>query len=157
MERTAFALTLILALLISALAGATFVDLAEANWLFPMNHSPPSKPEISVLLPESDNKYSTNIGIDFLVRGPNWGDYVDRFGDYIKLSSISYSLDDKANVTFVGEQIALSDSRSLVIRFLGNLSGLSDGFHSLVVYAQGEGKYSPEPYKWVDWKAVGSS
>ena len=49
-----------------------------------------------------------NIGVDFLVRGPNWEDYVDRFDDYtdyIKLSSVSYSLDDQANVTFAGEQI----------------------------------------------------
>ena len=43
------------------------------------------------------------------------------------------------------------------MRFIGNISGLSDGFHSLVVYAQGEGWYSPEPYKSVDWKAIGSS
>ena len=153
MKRTALALTLILALLISALAGATFVDLAEANWLFPMNSSPPSKPEISVLLPESDKKYSTNIGVDFRVRGPNWGQY----GGYIKLSLVSYSLDDKANVTFVGDQIALGDTQNLVIHFSGNLSGLSNGAHSLVIYVQSEGQYSPEPYKWVNFTVVSSS
>jgi hypothetical protein len=153
MKKTALILTLISALFCSAVAGALFVDLAEANWLVPTNPSPPSKPEISILLPESDKTYSTNIGIDFLVTGPNWVGY----GGYIELSSISYSLDDKPAVAFVGEQIELSDSMSLIVRCLGNLTGFSDGFHSLVVYAQCKGKYSPEAYKWADFNEVGSS
>jgi hypothetical protein len=163
MKRTALALTLIMALLFSAVAGPKLVDLAEANWFVPVNPSPPPKPEISILLPESNKKYSSNIGIDFLVTGPNWGHYdqsvAEGSGSTIKLSSFSYSLDDKPNVTFAGEQIVLSNSTSIVfrLRFLGNLSGLSDGLHSIVVYAQAEGRYSPDYYKLENFMVSGSS
>jgi len=161
MKRAALILTLTL-LLFSVVAGTQLVDLAEANWLYPVNPLPPSKPEISILLPESNKKYSSNIGIDLLVTGPNWGYYDDSLegsGSTIKLSSFSYSLDDKPNVTLHGEQIVLSNSTSLDfrLRFLGNLSGLSDGLHSIVIYAHCEGKYSPEPYKWENFTVSGSS
>lgn len=153
MRKTALVLTLISAFFCSAIAGALVVGLARANWLVPTNPSPPPNPEISILLPESNKTYSTSIGIDFFVTGSDWGLY----GSYLEVSSIKFSLDDKPAVAFVGEQIELSDSRSLIVRCLGNLTGLSDGFHSLIVYVEGEGKYSPEPYKWKDFKAVSSS
>jgi hypothetical protein len=145
------------------IAGTQLVNLAEANWMHPVNPSPPSKPEISIFLPESNKKYSSNIGIDFLVTGPNWGYYeqsiLEDSGSTIKLSSFNYSLDDKPNVTLDGEQIVLSNSTSLDfrLRFLGNLSGLSDGLHSIVVYAQAEGQYSPEYYMWENFTVGGSS
>jgi hypothetical protein len=163
MKRKALALTLVMALLFSVVAGTKLVDLAEANWFVPVNPSPPSKPEISILLPESNKKYSSNVDIDFLVTAPNWGYYdqsvAEGSGSTINLSSFTYSLDDKPNVTFAGEQIVLSNSTSTVfkLRFLGNLSGLSEGLHSIVVYAQAEGRYSPEYYKWENFTVGGSS
>jgi len=53
----------------------------------------------------------------------------------------------------------LSDSKSLDFRlnFLGNLSGLSDGRHSLVVYVKAEGRYSPKYCTWENFKVGGSS
>jgi hypothetical protein len=62
-------------------------------------------------------------------------------------------------VTLDGERVVLSDPSSLVfrLRFFGNLSGLSDGGHKLVVYAHIEGKYSPEPYQSANFSLVGAS
>jgi len=156
MKRKAIAVITILTFVLSTLAGQS-VSLAKANWLIPTSSSPPPKPEISILLPEPDKTYSTTVGVDFLVVGPGWAD----LRNYIKLSSISYSIDDSPAVQFIREQIVVDSnngfSRNLVFHFLGNITELSHGTHSIVVYAEFEGKYSPEPYRLEDFKAAGAS
>jgi len=64
-------------------------------------------PRISILAPQDDQTYdATDIPLNFTVNEP--------------VSWMGYSLDGKANVTIIGN---------------ANLTGLSDGSHSLTVYA----------------------
>jgi len=150
------ALTLVFILVFSS---TLFVNFAEANWLIPSSPSPP-KCEVSILLPELNGRYGSNIGVDFMVMGYDWASLTHT----LELSSISYSLDDKPAVPFVGEQILLPNSHgyyydnlNMDFHFLVNLTGLSDGVHSLMVNVEYKGTYSPEPYKMADFKASGSS
>jgi len=131
-----------------------FVNLAKANWMVPVNPSPPPRPEVSIQLPESNSTCSSTIGLDFLVVGRNW---ISSYGGFINVSSVSYSLDDNPAIPFSGDQVLSSDKNSLMGHFLGSLTQLSSGVHSLVVYVDCAGKYSSEPYQWTDFNAVGKS
>ena len=152
MKKTTLTITIMLAVLI--VVPGLPVDMAKANWLVPVNPTPPPSPEISITLPAANETYSSNVGLDFLVVGRNW---IWDYGGYINISSVTYGLDDQPAVPFVGEQVVLPDVQSLIVHFSGSLTGLSRGVHSLIVYAECVGRYSPQPYNMTDFKAVGSS
>jgi hypothetical protein len=151
LKKTATAVMAIFTVLIAVLDSS--VDVAQANWLVPVNPSPPPRPEVSILLPEANSTCSSTVGLDFRVIGRTWIWY----GGFINVSSVSYSLDDGPAVPVSGEQVFSSDKNSLIVHLLGSLTGLSSGVHSLIVYADCVGKYSAEPYKWTDFAASGKS
>ncbi len=153
-RKTALVLFVVCPFAISTVVSPLFIDLAEANWLVPVNPTPPPAPEISITLPAANETYSSNVGLDFLVVGRNW---IWDYGGYINISSVTYGLDDQPAMPFVGEQVVLPDVQSLIVHFSGSLTGLSRGVHSLIVYVECVGRYSPEPYNMTDFKAVGSS
>jgi hypothetical protein len=109
MKRTALALTLILVLLVSAVAGTQFANSARGNLLLP-------PPHLDVLSPSPNGTYQSNVALKVAVslsRGT--------------LGWLGYTLDGKADVgIFVSE-------RSDNIVGSGTLYGLSDGWHGLLV------------------------
>jgi hypothetical protein len=73
MKRTALAITLIWALLLSAVAGTRFVNLAKAD-PYPAPVNP--VPVISVLSPEYNKTYAVNsVSLTFIVNLSSWHSY----------------------------------------------------------------------------------
>ena len=106
MKRTASALTLILALLFSAITGTQIIKLAESNpaWFTPRINGPTIT--ITILSPINQKYNVTDIPLNFTVSE--------------RVSKLTYSLDGQAKVTISGNT---------------NLTGLSGGSHNLTVYA----------------------
>jgi len=88
MKRTALALTLILALLFSAVAGIGFVNLVFANpWIHMLDPSPPVNAKISIFSPKNATAYSPNLPLNFNVSFVNSTNvWVTIWGIYYKTS-----------------------------------------------------------------------
>jgi len=109
MKRTASALTLIVALLASAVAGTQFANSARGNPV-------PPPPHLDVLSPSPNGTYQSNVALKVAVSLSGG-----------TLGWLSYTLDGKADVgIFVSE-------RSDNIVGSGTLYGLSDGWHGLLI------------------------
>ena len=129
MKRRALALTFILALLSSAVAGILLVNLAKANYFPP--------PSIEIFSPFSLVVYS-NASVPLHVR-------VNILPSEPDITYILYSLDGKANVTLTNlakeENVGYWTSTKGVIAsgtaFSAQVSmdNLADGKHTLIVYA----------------------
>ena len=128
MKRTTLALTLILALLFSAVTGASIIRFGRANWLFPTDQEPPDAPILSIALPVRNKTQTTgDIDLDFTVYVEGWNEYI-----HAHLSWVGYSLDEQPNVTFVGSygtprlltdlRVSMfgSDARATEFIFLGS-------------------------------------
>lgn len=165
MKRKALALTLILALLFSAVVGASIIRLGRANWLFPADREPPDAPILTIALPVRNKTQTTSdIDLDFTVYVEGWNEYI-----YANLSWIGYSLDEKPNVTFVGSygtprlltdlRVSMfgSDALATEFPFSGKLIGLTDGIHSIKISALYVGNYSPAPYRVENFSVIGCS
>lgn len=165
MKRTGLALTLILAILFSAVAGASITQFGKANWFFPTGQEPPDSPILTVALPVRNKTQTTSdVDLDFTVYVEGWNEYI-----FANLSWVGYSLDEKPNVTFVGSygtptsitdlRVSMfgSDSRATEFHFSGKLTGLTDGIHNIKVSALYVGNYSPAPYKVENFSVVGLS
>ena len=137
MKRTVLALTLILALLFSAVAGMQFVNLAKANpigTVYPWN----PHPIINVLSPINQTTITTsNVTLTFALNLSEWYNYSpDANPNYtFTLDPIEYYLDGKLAGQITGhlseEAYNLSDA----------LVGLTDGLHSVEVTATTSGQY----------------
>lgn len=165
MTRTVLALTLISALLFSAVAGTSLVRFGRANWLFPTGQEPPDAPILTIALPVRNKTQTTSdVDLDFTVYVEGWNEYI-----YANLSWVGYSLDEKPDVTFVGSygtprvitdlrvRMFGSDARATEFHFSGKLTGLTDGIHSLKVSALYVGNYSPAPYRVEKFSVIGYS
>ena len=91
-----------------AIATLIVVCIVAAWYLYPKNISPPdtTAPAISIVSPENKTYIINHVSLAFTVIEPT--------------SWIGYSLDGQVNATITGNT---------------NLTGLSDGTHSLIVYA----------------------
>ena len=119
MKRTALALTLISALLVSALAGSQFVNVGIANPV-------PPTTEIQILSPQSDKTYSAH-------KVPLIFEVVERHGTYsflIGTSLILYYVDGEEAGYFDGSEFS---GNGLSKTFSVNLTGLSAGRHSVKI------------------------
>jgi hypothetical protein len=154
LKRKAIALTLVLGMLFFSSASMVLVDVAEGNWMIMPRSSPPAQPEVTVILPETNITYGTMVSIDLRVVGFDWAD----LSSYIELPSITYSLDDRPFLRFVGEQnVSSYDLKNLTFFVSGNITGLTQGDHSIVFNAECKGRYSPDIYKMVDFTTNASS
>jgi hypothetical protein len=165
MKKTTLALTLILALLFSAVAGTSIIRFGRANWLFPADQEPPDAPILSIAKPINNKTQTTNdVDLDFTIYVEGWNEYI-----YADLSWVGYSLDEKPNVTFVGSygtprlltdlRVSMfgSDALATEFHFSGKLTGLTDGIHSIKVSALYVGNYSPAPYRIENFSVIGCS
>jgi hypothetical protein len=164
-KRAKLALALTLALLFSAVAGASTIRFGRANWLFPTNQEPPDAPILSIAKPLNDKTQATSdIDLDFTVYVEGWNEYL-----HANLSWVGYSLDEKPDVPFVGSygtprlltdlRVSMlgSDARATEFHFSGKLTGLTDGIHSIKVSALYVGNYSPAPYRVENFSVIGCS
>ena len=165
MKRTALALTLTLALVLSAMVvGETgFLNLVFAQWDLPPPPSNPDEnpPSINVLSPEANQIYnSSDVWLNFTVTKPEtWlGDIGLSYGwtgkgysglGYFwwgRITFIKYNLDGADNVSIAANDPAwyntiLQAPYYKTLDFSFNLTELSDGPHSLIVSADGEAIY----------------
>jgi hypothetical protein len=123
MNRKALALTLILALLFSAVAGTQLSFFAKANFVFP-----PSNPVITIESP-ANRTYSTNsLSLEVTFRTYKTG--------YIMSGRIyTYSLDEKApeRIPITNSSVAVNPGGLVFYEGAANLTNLPEGLHNLKV------------------------
>jgi len=144
--KKALALTLITALLFSALAGTLFVNLTTAN---PMGLIYPWDPKskINILLPQNNTSYpTTNLQLTFAFDLSEWYDYSTSMNPSysFSLGPIEYYLDGVLVGQITGH--LTKEPYNLTVA----LSGLTEGLHSIEVNATTSGEYwhqayTPEP------------
>jgi hypothetical protein len=117
MKSKALALTLILALLTSIIAGMPFIKMARANFV--------PAAEISITVPANKTYNSNSLVLNYTV-----------YFTLTKNKLIVYSIDGGANVTIFSKH---SSQFYEIICEQAILPELSDGSHHLEVYAEGEG------------------
>jgi hypothetical protein len=113
---------------------------------------------------------SNNISITFTVTKPqSWISGLEitfitpGYLCWGKITSISYVLDGiQSNNTSANDRVVLgrrvyNEPLSRTLDFSINLTGLSDGLHSLIVSAEGESLYSTGPGSWPSTIVVGNS
>ena len=125
MKRTAVALTLILVLMFSGVAGAILVKVAKANPF-------PTEPVISIESP-ANKTYNVNS----LVLGVT---IVTKYDGYYFTSArrlVSYSIDGKADVPIAETDYSYNrDEKASTSNGSAILTELTDGPHKLTVYAK---------------------
>jgi hypothetical protein len=147
MKRTALALTLILALLISALAATLIVHVGTANPFIPSGSwsNEPIPPSISVQSPsEKQNYYNgSDVWLNFTVTKPKTSWYSSKlFPDRSlattsgSITQVRFSLDGKQE----NNANKVSEYRG-VLYFSFNLGRLSDGQHAIIITAEGSAYY----------------
>ena len=140
MKKTA--LTLILALSFSAVAGVMFADLATAN---PVVYIYPNDPhtEIQVLSPTNNQTFAVNnVMLSFTLSLSSWY-------DYDKSLNPTYSLSISPVYYYLDGNIAGQTNAKLINStqtFSVNLNGVSDGTHTLQVNVTTKG---------VHWEVIG--
>lgn len=149
MKRTAFALTLILALLFSAVAGAQFNNV-KAETLGPLVWGPPEYPDypeenrVTIFSPQNTTYSGNSIFVNFTVNGFVYVPLTSFYSIY----DVGYSLDEGpiekiTNLTYRNNTPSGSPA-FYHVTYLGNLtlSGLQNGEHSLTIY---QGRQYDEP------------
>ena len=118
MERKALAVFLLSALIFSAVGATSFVNLASANWLWPL---PDPTPEITVQTPKNETRYfQDQIPLTLTTTVPFESDI-----------TITYQLDHQASIQMASSSIDGSEYSTV-------LTSLSEGWHTLKVVAYGE-------------------
>ena len=153
MKRTALALTLVLALFLSAVAGTHFVKLGRAN---PINYvyrgevSPDADtkpPTISIPSPENNTSYATNsVSLTLSVSVENSGWTPSRFIQEIYCKTdwqpnsyvYAYNASPYSPYTY---WILYENSAKTEFSTIVNLTAVPEGKHSIVVYANEVGKH----------------
>ncbi len=139
MTRTAIALTLILALSVSTVAGR-FVDLATANPYFyggrkpaPENSEPPI---ISVISPTNNSlTASNNVRLTFSARTSK---------DTYMFVYVYYEVDWREDTNYVFQVNTRSYDHVTQVPYNEILSGIPEGKHSICIYANALGAYIVE-------------
>jgi hypothetical protein len=144
MKRTALALTLILALLFSAVAGM-YVELTEAN---PMYFYEFKDLPILISSPINNETYqASNVMLSFNVTKPSeWP--IDNssfsFNPRMTLNSVSYQLDGMVYGPFI-----VDSNLSSPFTYSENLKNLKDGVHSLQVTLNGTSQSADINHPWL--------
>lgn len=125
MKKTSLALTILFT--VSIFFGVQFANLVEANWI-------PSGPYITVVLPTNYGTYDigSTILLNVTVR--------ESFG--VDSTEVEYCLDGKENITLptVVKNYSTPSGIGYVLSSTVSLSELSEGVHSITVYARGVSK-----------------
>jgi hypothetical protein len=125
MRKTAFALTVML--IISIVSGLHFVDVVEANYI--------PVPSFSVTTPSQHefSEFEGDVPLNFHLN-------VRNSSNALELTKISYSVDGAENVSLTNLEQGLrwhvDGQPYLIIYGETVLSGLSEGNHTVVVYAK---------------------
>ena len=151
-------------LLFSALVGVQFVNLASANFLpppvIPYNEDPPI---ISILSPVNKTYNVNHISLNFTVTKPaSWYassggfvkykgtiDWVDYNLDGTKPASWYNSFGGFAKYFYDYGHLSVNDSLNSksTVHYSKNLTGLSEGMHTLVVCVSSTSYYLPDIWK----------
>jgi len=126
-KRTALALTLILALSFSAVAGTQVDKVAKAN---PRPTEPLTPPVIEILSPDNNKTYaSRNVTLAFIVREPDvpWNPCTDS-----NIEMVAYRLDGSDNIFLL---LGYTYGKEQFFNYSLTLSSLSEGNHRLNVWA----------------------
>ena len=140
MNKTAFAISLILALLVSAVAEPNVVNMVRANPIGML----PTEPEPLVVSLQSPKKGSTclseTMSVAFSLKNPTLGgaNSLTYMIDGQTRGNINGVITAKAGERFAGFFDILNYSATI------NLSGLTDGWHTLTIFASGTSPYDPE-------------
>ena len=138
MKRTALALTLIMALLISAIAGTKLVNWAKANpwlgidWVSPAGDTKP--PALTIMSPENTVYNSNNISLSF-----NASVGESKTAVNTRLMQIYYKTDWQQNETYVydneGRNFPYEPNAITEFSYNVNLTGVPEGEHNITVRA----------------------
>ncbi len=145
MKRKALALTLILAFIISAMAGTKLVNWAKANpwmgtdWVSPAAATKP--PILTIKSPEENSVYnSNNVTLSFNAR---LGESTS--ASYMRLMKVYYKTDWEQNETYVynneGINIPYDPNAITYFSYNINLTGVPEGKHYITVHAVEWGAY----------------
>jgi hypothetical protein len=132
-KKKALAAAFMLILLFSAVVGAYFINLGEANPIAEMEWKTP--PIISIHSPMNNNTFSVNnVPLNFTVTKPT--DWLIHGGYEAQqiLRSVSYQLDGKYY-----DPIPANSKLESPFDYSANLTNLGDGVHNLKVYAYATG------------------
>jgi hypothetical protein len=143
MKIKALALTVILALLFSAVAGRQLVNLGTANpwmgtdWVSPADYTKP--PTLTITYPQKNMVYnSNNVTLSFNA-------HVGGAERYVRLMQVYYKTDWEQNETYVynNEGINIPYDPNAITEFSCNmnLTGIPEGKHYITVHAVEWGAY----------------
>lgn len=140
MKRRVLVLTLISALLFSAVAGIHLVDLAKANpiGMFPTQ---PEPLVVTIQSPKNGSRcLQEQMSLTFTLQNPTLGG----------ANSLTYTIDGQAKGNINGVVTSKEGERFIgfydIVKYsaIVDLSGLSDGWHTLTVNAAGTSPYNPD-------------
>jgi hypothetical protein len=149
MKRTAIALAIILALLISAAAGMQFITLGKANPSAVIGSVPPDEytkpPEVSISSPNNGTWIAEN-SVNLTCR-VNVGESKTAWSRLI--NEVYYEADWQQNKTYIfgpiGDMYYYPSGNSSTIDCNLSLTGVPEGKHNITVHAVEYGAYNP-PY-----------
>jgi hypothetical protein len=131
--RKAAVAVLVSALLFSAIAGTQFINLGKANPISEIEYKTP--PIISIRLPVDNYTFSVNrVLLNFTVTKPDSWLIHGGYEAQQNLKSVSYQLDGKYY-----DEISVKSSLESPFDYSVNLTNLTDGAHTLKVYAYASG------------------
>jgi hypothetical protein len=145
MKKTALALTLVLALLLSAVASTKLVNWTKANpwmgtdWVAPKDTTKP--PVLTIKSPEENRLYkSNNVTLSFNAR---LGESTS--GEYMRIMQVYYKADWEQNETYVynNEGIYIPYDENAITEFSYDveLTGVPEGEHYITFHAVEWGAY----------------
>lgn len=127
-----------LALIVSMLVVAGFVNMAKANWMVVPESPIKDPPVIDVLLPRENETYVDTVPINFTVGMPKqWGP--NQHKPYGGIEYVNYSVDGEPITLFAGGWGILH--ATTVYNF--SLTGLAEGNHTLKIMSGGSTVYLP--------------
>ena len=137
MKKTATALTLILALSMSAVAGTQLSLLAKANFV-----SAPANPHIAITSPTNNTSYNVStLSLEVTFETYKTGYHGGPESNATRL--FTYALDgatpEPINIT--NSSVAINPGGDVFFEGSANLSGLTGGSHSLTVHVEFEYTY----------------
>jgi hypothetical protein len=153
MKRTALVLTLILALLFSAVAGTQLANLAAADFI-PLPAEPnTTPPTISILSPEYNKSYNVNnVSLTFIVKAPPSWNYSYNMNNVslstiiCEITGVSYSMDEKESVDITQSMVPDLPGSKTILNYSGTVTELSEEIHTLAVTVRSSSFYRPPNY-----------
>ena len=157
MKRTALALTFILKMLVLLVAGAQFLKLGRADPYLYLGDVPPDPytkpPNVLVFSPQNNTAYaSNNVSFSFNVSKPE-----SPSASSTILTYIYYKADWQQNTTFLYNYAVQTSYYIEEFNYSHNFTGIPEGKHSIVIYADGKGWYPPSGLSYYGFEINGSS